>query len=358
MRLLLLATDFGSQYRALRCVAALGAEVFVLGSGAARSLAMSRYCKRFLPFSFESGDTAAAAAVEAAAGALDIDMLVPADLPSAEFLARVKAHLHTPTFPLSDAAALKALGTKDRFAETCRRLGVPHPAVMLFQDKARLLDALQEGRIALPLMLKPLNRAGGVGVTRIDQSNAEERIEDLTYAPILAQAFVEGTDRCISLFCRDGVVLKQVVYEQSGGCFRFLDDATLARAAAHFVSALNLSGLINFDARIGADGKLWIIECNPRFTFNMDVAMVAGVNFADFTGAPMSAHAAGGQEIRIPRALLRALMQFRRPRAADLRMLLHWLKDPLMFALVSIGYQQRWRLPLFERVMTSGKCAA
>jgi predicted ATP-grasp superfamily ATP-dependent carboligase len=357
VRVLLLATDFGSQYRALRCVAALDAEVFVLGSGAARSLALSRYCKRFVPFSFQADDTAAAAAVEAIAAELDIDMLVPADLSGAEFLARAKPHLHTPTFPLSDAAALEAIGTKDRFAETCRRLGVPHPAVTIFQDKAQLLQALFDGRIALPLMLKPINRAGGVGVTRIDEANAIQTVASLNYAPILAQTFVEGTDRCISLFCRGGVVLKQVVYEHGGGCFRFFDDAALAHAAARFVSALNLSGLINFDARIDRHGKIWMIECNPRFTFNMDVAMVAGINFANLTGTQGSPRVVASQEIRIPKALLRALLRFRQPRAADLRMLLHWLKDPLMFALVSIGYQQHWRLPLFEKVMTSGKCA-
>jgi len=358
VRVLLLATDFGSQYRALRCFAALGAEVFVLGSGAARSLALSRYCKRFLPFSFEADDAAAAAAVEAAAAELDIEILVPADLPSAEFLARLKPRLSTPTFPLSAAEALEALGSKDRFAATCRRLGVPHPAVTVFQDKAQLLHALFDGRVAPPLILKPINRAGGIGVTHVDQVNAIQTVVSLNYTPILAQTYVEGTDRCISLFCREGVVLKQVVYEHSRGCFRFFEDAALVGMAARFVSALNLSGLINFDARIDPDGKIWMIECNPRFTFNMDVAMVAGVNFADLTGTQGSLRVVAGQEICIPKALLHALLRLRRPRSSDLRMLLHWLKDPLMFALVSIGYQQRWRLPAFEKVMTSGKCAA
>src|SRR5256885_12393996 len=63
-------------------------------------------------------------------------------------------------------------------------------------------------------------------------------------------------------------------------------------------------------------------------------------------------------QIRLPDALVRSLLQFRRPRAADFRMLLHWLKDPLVFALVALGYQQRWRLPLFEKIMTGAKCAA
>ena len=70
------------------------------------------------------------------------------------------------------------------------------------------------------------------------------------------------------------------------------------------------------------------------------------------------ADAISAQHSRFPDALVRALLQFRRPRPADFRMLVHWLKDPLVFALVALGYQQCWRLPLFEQVMTSTKCAA
>jgi biotin carboxylase len=357
VRLLFLATDFAAQYRALRCVAALGAEVYVAGSGPARSLALSRYCRRFLPFAFEDAGAEAAAELETIAADVQADMLVPGDLPATQFLARVRPHLTTPVFPLSDPAAIAALGTKDRFAETCRQLGVRHPHVAVFRDGTELLTALRGGRISLPAMLKPINRAGGLGVTRIDASNAEREISKLAYAPVLMQDFVEGADHCISLFCRDGEVLKQVVYAHSHGAFRFFENAALARIAAHLVKELNLSGLINFDARIDSAGDIWMIECNPRFTFNMDVAMVAGVNFADWT-SPSAPQALTDTEIRVPDALLRGLLGFRKPRTADWKMLVHWLKDPLVFALVAIGYQQRWRLPLFERVMTSGKCAA
>ena len=358
MRLLFLATDFAAQYRALRCVAALGAEVYVAGSGPARSLALSRYCRRFLPFAFEGAGPEAAAELQTIAADVQADMLVPGDLPATQFLARARPYLTTPVFPLSDSAAIAALGTKDCFAETCRRLNVRHPRVAIFRDGSELLAALQSGRISLPAMLKPINRAGGLGVTRIDQFNAEQQTAKLAYAPILVQDFVEGADHCISLFCRDGKVLKQVVYAHSHGAFRFFENAALARVAAHLARELNLSGLISFDARIDSAGDIWMIECNPRFTFNMDVALVAGVNFADWNSPFVPQAALTYEEIRVPDALLRGLLGFRKPRAADWKMLLHWLKDPLVFALVAIGYQQRWRLPLFEKVMTSGKCAA
>src|SRR5581483_4826517 len=180
------------------------------------------------------------------------------------------------------------LGTKDHFAETCRKLGIRHPSTEMFADKDALLAALQNGRLQLPLMLKPLDRTGGTGVIRIDEHNARQQIERVDYAPILTQTFVAGTDRCISLFCCDGQILKQVVYENEGGTFRFFEDVALIDLAGQFLSTLKLDGLINFDARIGTDGTIWMIECNPRFTFNMDVAMVAGLNFADWTAPGLS----------------------------------------------------------------------
>ncbi|HSC17822.1 MAG TPA: ATP-grasp domain-containing protein [Rhizomicrobium sp.] len=357
MRSLLLATNFSSQYRALRCLAALSGEVSVLGSRYARSLALSRYCRRFVPFEFESADPLSAAArLDQAARELAAEVVVPGDLPTALFLARIRPHLSTSTFPVGDASALEALGTKDRFMELCRSLGVAHPEGRVFENAAALKQAFSQGRIALPAMLKPLNLAGGIGVQRIDSENAEREIERISYVPILVQQFVEGTDRCISLFCRGGEVLKQTVYEHADGEFRFLADMELERVAGEIVSALKFTGVIGFDARIGFEGTLWMIECNPRFTFNMDVAMVAGMNFADWKEP--ATEKLWGLNIRIPDALLRAVLKLQRPHAADFRMLVHWLKDPLVFALVALGYQQRWRLPFFEHVMTRGKCAA
>jgi biotin carboxylase len=359
VRLLFLATNFGSQYRALRCLAALEAEVHVLGSGNARSLALSRYCGRFVPFDFDCTDSLEAAArLDRAAQNAGARMVVPGDLPTAGFLARIKPHLTTSAFPVSDSTAIEALGTKDRFMELCRRLGIAHPEGTVFSSAESLREAFESGRIALPAMLKPLGLSGGLGVMRIDESNAAREIARISYAPILVQSFIEGTDRCISLFCRDGRVLKQAVYENARGEFSFFEDPDFEKVAADIVSALNLTGVIGFDARIDRGGEVWMIECNPRFTFNMDVAMVAGLNFADWSEPVSAAQSITAQHIRLPNALVRSLLQFRRPSAADLRMLVHWLKDPLVFALVALGYQQRWRLPLFEKIMTGAKCAA
>jgi glutathione synthase/RimK-type ligase-like ATP-grasp enzyme len=216
VRLLLLATNFGSQYRALRCLAALGGDIHVLGSGGARSLALSRYCGRFVPFDFDYTDSVdAAARLDRAAQDMGAGMVVPGDLPTARFLARIEPHLKISAFPLSDPAAIEALGTKDRFMELSRGLGIAHPEGTVFSSAESLRETYESGRIGLPAMLKPLGLSGGLGVIRVDESNAAREIARISYTPILVQSFVEGIDRCISLFCRDGRVLKQAVYENA-----------------------------------------------------------------------------------------------------------------------------------------------
>jgi hypothetical protein len=357
MRLLLLATGFAAQYRALRCAAALGGEVHVVGAGPARSLALSRYCKSFRSFAFNVADEAAAARLDRMAEAVSADRVLPADLTATQFLARVKPHLNTACFPMSDPGTIEALGSKDSFMVLCRRLGVLHPEGTVLADRPALIEALQTGGIRLPAVLKPINRAGGIGVVQIDASNAMETAARIDYAPILAQQFIPGIDRCITVFCRDGRIRKQVVYEHQRGHFRFLEDRALARVVADIAATLNLTGVINFDARIDAEGRIWMIECNPRFYFNMDVAMVAGLNFADWNAMSSDVQSVADQEIRLPAAFARTLLNWKRAASQDLKMLTHWLKDPLMFALVAGGYQRRWHLPILESVMTRHKCA-
>ena len=71
--------------------------------------------------------------------------------------------------------------------------------------------------------------------------------------------------------------------------------------------------------------------------------MVAGLNFADMNDATASVPDC---EISIPRASMAGLLRMKWPSANDRKMLLHWLADPLIFALVAMGYHRsgggRW----------------
>jgi hypothetical protein len=53
--------------------------------------------------------------------------------------------------------------------------------------------------------------------------------------------------------------------------------------------------------------------------------------------------------------MLRALLRLRRPQGGDWKMLMHWLADPLMFALLAAGYYRRWNAPWLEAFAAARK---
>jgi len=264
--------------------------------------------------------------------------------------------LSTRVFPVPDPASFDALATKDRFMALCRRLALPHPRGAVFADRAGLLQAVEKKRLRLPAILKPVDSAGSVGVVRVDSANARAVAGTIDYAPILAQDFIAGEDRSLTVFCHEGRVCSEIVYSHPDGVFAFTSEPAFSALVRSLVKDMKLSGVFNFDARIEAGGKVWLIECNPRFFYNMDVAMVAGLNFALPPASAGKIQTVRDVEVRIPPALLRQLLRLRLPRATDLRMLFHWLRDPVMFALVASGYQRSWFSRRLERLLTLGKC--
>lgn len=340
-RVLLLASEAEIQYRVLRCAASLQADVHVMGPAQARPLAFSRFCKKFHAASdfAKTPEAAVARRIDATARAHGIDLIIPGDTVTTRLLARVRGELATPVFPVPEADAFDALATKDCFMEVCARLRLPHPKGALYLDRAGLLSAIAGGRVRFPAMFKPLNRAGGIGVVKADADNARALAAAIDYAPILVQDFVDGEDRSISIFCRGGEIEKEVVYSHPDGVFHFHDEPELSRLVHELARAMKLDGVINFDARVDANGQVWLIECNPRFFFSMDALMVAGVNFADADGGLRTAFDPSC-DVKLPRTTLRDALRLRLPARQDRKMLAHWLGDPLMLAYAATGYKR------------------
>ncbi|HTQ14049.1 MAG TPA: ATP-grasp domain-containing protein [Rhizomicrobium sp.] len=353
---LMLAHAHQAPYRVMRCVAALGAKVHVFAGPDARSLALSRHCAQLRAMAFDPAPNAdvLAARIEAYARAHAIDMVMPADAVTTRILSGIRDRLGVPCFPIPDVATFDMLAIKDRFMQFCRERGLRHPEGHLLANRQALQAALANGCIRLPAILKPINRWGSVGVVRIDAHNAAGIAAAVDYAPILVQDYIAGADRSISIFAADGRVTRQVTYCYPGGAFTFADEPELARIVGEIARDLRLDGVFNFDARIEADGTVWLLECNPRFFFTMDAAMVAGANFARIEEAAGVITVAAG-ELRQPEALLKHLLRGRLPNRRDLRMLAHWLSDPLYFALAVAGYKRRWSAPWLERALSRAR---
>lgn len=357
MNLLLLASGAPIQYRVLRCAAAAGANVHILGDDRAGALARSRHIKSFTRAVCDLGLESAERIIEqlnALVGPLDIDLVLPTEGQTTALLAAIRNRLATSCFPMPTAETFATLDNKASFMRVCAELGVPHPVSWL-ATKDELRDRHQRGALSLPCIVKPVSMYGRIGVYRLDQKNASEQIEQIDYEPILVQDFVPGQDLCTSLFCERGNVLAEVAYTRHYGTFYFTQNPILSENTRKIARHFAYDGVLAFDSRITPDGKrVEFIECNPRFWFNIDIAMLSGINFVELglilhTGGRITAPNVSGQRVGNFRRSLANLTRPWRLNSVDIKSLRYYLSDPAMLVLLEAGLSRFVRLPRDSR---------
>ena len=341
-RLLVVCLGFGTlQYRVLRCAADAADEVHVLGPPSSRRIATSRCLTAFHPAAHleDPIDLAAAAdEIDRLADRIGAAMVIPGDGRAVRLLAKLRGRVRAACFPVPSAPVFDLLHDKWRFGELCGELGVPYPAARLFADLAELRAAAGRGELAFPIIVKPIDQAGGRGVVVIRSADELRGVgragpRAIDYAPVLAQRFVDGDDICVSAFCRAGVVLADVVYRKRGGDCLFTESPELVELAGRVLGHVAFDGVANFDARVDRAGRVHLVECNPRFWYTMDMALLAGINFVALGLQEEVARDAGartvGAVLLSNRSLLRAIGAPWTMTGLDLAVLRHRLRDPV-----------------------------
>jgi predicted ATP-grasp superfamily ATP-dependent carboligase len=357
-RLLVVCLGFGTlQYRVLRCAADAADEVHALGPASSRRITASRHLTRFHPAAHldDPIDHAAAASeIDRAARELGVAMVVPGDGRAVRLFAQLRHRLRAACFPVPSAPVFDLLNDKWRFGQLCGELGVPYPEARLFADLAELRAAAGRGELTFPIIAKPIDQAGGRGVVVIRSVDELRGVGRggvpggaIDYAPVLAQRFVEGDDICLSAFCRAGVVLADVVYRKRRGDCLFTENPELVELAGHVLGHVAFDGVANFDARLDRAGRVHLVECNPRFWYTMDMALLAGINFVALglqDAIPRDAGARTVGAVLLSNAsLLRALRAPWTLTSLDLAVLRDRLRDPVP-VLHALGEKLRDRL--------------
>jgi hypothetical protein len=282
MKLLLVAAITGISYRVLRCARACDAEIYVMGNLGARDLALSRHCARFMVShaiingSFDEG---LALEINCLARELGVAMVLPADAPSTRALIACRHLLEVPCFPLPDLQQFDLLNNKWHFARLCDELGIRRPAARLFPDVEALKDEISAGRIAGPAVVKPLTLAGGQGQFMLNGDAASTPLTRINYRPILVQEFIAGRDICASIYCCSGEVTALVAYRNWKRVHSTFWSEAILEDLQHIAAYMNLDGVHCFDMIDGDDGKIYYLECNPRFYNSINLSMLAGINF-------------------------------------------------------------------------------
>jgi predicted ATP-grasp superfamily ATP-dependent carboligase len=342
-RVLMVATDFTTPYRVLRCARASGAEVYVLGHSGARLLRYSRYCARFFVSDciIHGGrDEALALEINCLTREHGITVVVPVDAPATRALIANRDLIEAPCFPLPGLDQFDALNNKWTFSQLCKELAIRQPVTRLLPDAATLAHQIALGVIDYPLIAKPLGRSASGGVVILDGVDSERRLASINYKPVLVQKFVPGEDIGASVYAKAGKIEAFVAHWYRRGIYGTFHDAQIYSDIAKIMSRFDLDGVYNFDMILAADGSIYYLECNPRFFFKINLSMIAGINFVErgIPGAEIQGTGSieSGVQVRFPKALLRSLVSSGRCTKRDWAMLGYLFSDPWPFLMEKI----------------------
>jgi len=335
INVLMLCDLFTLSYRVMRCFDAGETAVHVLGGPGSTGLRFSRFRRSYhrSRFGFAAPCDGVAEEVNAYIKELGIDLVLGGDHRSTRTLLALKPRLLAPCFPMPEPDQFDLLNDKWRFTQLCRRLGIRCPRSELVADRAELLRRLDSGEITMPFITKPLDLDGSRGVMLIKSREDIRIIESIGYHPILVQEYIEGDDIGASVYCDGGKIQASIVHQLKRSTYRTFHSAEIQGAMAKIVDATGVRGVLNFDMKIGRDGTVYWLECNPRVFYKMFLSMLAGINFASF-GLPhatpeLCASVPTGTNVRAFKAIAVELPRPWRLTSRDWAFVRYYWADPI-----------------------------
>ena len=214
-------------------------------------------------------------------------------------------------FVVADASLVEDLLDKGRFQNLAERHGLPVPAARRFDPAA-----LEPGDLGLsfPLIVKPLTRLGpwneAFGLRKALCAESADALRQLwpqlrtLGLELLAQEFIPGAEAQMeSYHCyvdqRGGIAgeftgRKIRTYPLRYGhttALEITQAADVQQQGRAIVERLALTGVAKLDFKRDPQGKLHLLEINPRFNLWHHAGAVAGVNipalvYADLAGLP------------------------------------------------------------------------
>ena len=176
--------------------------------------------------------------------------------------------------PVSSPEVIMRLDSKVRCSHLAKELAIPQPAFY----------ASAEEVTAYPVIFKRDRSFGGSGVYRPRTAEALRRLmANEAGRPYLIEELVEGYDISVDIVRYDGCF--------HAACYRILsrrqgqgpasqreacEAPILVDYARRMLDAVNYQGVCGMDFRIGADGRVCFLECNPRFTGGVQAQRESG----------------------------------------------------------------------------------
>ncbi len=211
-------------------------------------------------------------------------VLIAADVEGAKLVDRTRPALAVPIAPVAPAAVLAVLDDKWRFHQLCETHLLRVPKTVRIADKATVRFDELVAAVGLPMVVKPANCAGSTGVLLVrSEQEFDRRVrhdDGYAFDRLLAQQYIPGVDLCFNLLAVDGQVQAQSLQRRDGHIVSFLSLPVLEDMGRRLARCTSYSGPMCIDARLEAGtGRVWLIECNPRFWASLNASTWCGLNF-------------------------------------------------------------------------------
>ncbi|HXW21699.1 MAG TPA: ATP-grasp domain-containing protein, partial [Rhodomicrobium sp.] len=145
-----------------------------------------------------------------------------------------------------------------------------------------LRDAARSGDISIPIVAKPLDSEGSRGVIPILGAGDLVKIDSLEYSPILVQEYIDGEDIGAGVYCCDGEIKAFVAFRYKRYTYFTFESKEIREGIEKLSVATKANGILSFDMRVGLDGMVYWLECNPRFFYSMYMTLLAGIPLVEF----------------------------------------------------------------------------
>ena len=231
---------------------------------------------------------------------------------------------------------------RDRFSRLCESLGIRQPATRCFADADLLAAEIEADRLTYPVVAKAPSWSASQGFVVLNGPDAAEKAERINYRPIIVQEFIRGRDIVASIFCRHGEIVTFVAHEYRRRVYTTFWSDQIYRDLALLAARIGADGVYNFDMIAADDGHIYYLECNPRFFYSIDLAMLAGINFVtlgfgEHVGT-VPDRVPRGTAVRRPEAVLTAPRCWSQLTRRDWAAARYAYSDPVPYLLDLIGW--------------------
>lgn len=212
-------------------------------------------------------------------------------------------------FVIADAELVEDLVDKQRFQALAQRLGLPVPPAVTIDPAAPRAEV----QLRFPVIVKPLTRRSESwmpvgGAAKALQVNTPAELDVLLPTlqasghAVIVQELIPGDETRIESYHayvnQDGIVVGEFTgrkirtwpqYLGHSTALEITDAPDVGDVGRKVLMQIGLRGVAKCDFKRGPDGRLHLLEINPRFTLWHHPAALAGVNIpalvhADLTG--------------------------------------------------------------------------